>query len=123
MSASLQDICGVRCLVLDESGTLLGGDEDMRAVIEEAMGERASVIVLPAARLAPEFFELRTRLAGAMLQKALNYGFRVAVVGDISPYVAASGALRDFVIESNRGRQIWFLDDLGALGERLAADG
>jgi hypothetical protein len=55
------------------------------------------------------------------MKEAMNYGFKFAVVGDISQYVAASDALRDFVTESNRGRSICFAPDLPALAERLAA--
>jgi hypothetical protein len=51
----------------------------------------------------------------------VNYGFQFAVVGDVSAHVAASEALRDFVVECNRGREIFFVADLKELGERLAA--
>ena len=47
-------------------------------------------------------------------------GLRLAVIGDISEQLAASNALRDFVWESNRGDQIWFLADEDALDEKLA---
>jgi hypothetical protein len=55
-----------------------------------------------------------------VLQKAANYGFKFAVVGDIAAHVAASDALRDFVVESNRGTSIFFAPDMEALTERLA---
>jgi hypothetical protein len=44
----------------------------------------------------------------------------MAVVGDISRHTESSSALRDFVRECNRGRQTWFLADIGELRERLA---
>ena len=56
-----------------------------------------------------------------MLGKAANYRLRIAIVGEIAEQVAASDALRDFVGESNRGRQIWFVADEDALEARLAA--
>jgi hypothetical protein len=38
----------------------------------------------------------------------VTYGVRLAIVGDISAYVNESTALRDFVYEANRGRDLWF---------------
>jgi hypothetical protein len=55
------------------------------------------------------------------VQKALNYGFKFAVIGDISAHVAASDDLRDFVVEPNRGSEISFLSDLAALAKGLTA--
>ena len=65
--------------------------------------------------------DLAPGLAGEVLQKAANYGFKFAVLGDVSAYVAASDALRDFVIECNRGGSIFFVDDLKDLEARLGA--
>ncbi len=38
----------------------------------------------------------------------MTYGVRLAIVGDITAYVNESTALRDFVYEANRGRDLWF---------------
>ena len=75
--------------------------------------------MLPVRRLPADFFRLETRIAGNMLQKLTNYRMKCAIVGDISAPLAASGALRDFVRES-QGRAVWFADDMDALSQRLA---
>lgn len=75
--------------------------------------------MLPVRRLADEFFTLRTGVAGELVQKFVNYRLPVVVVGDISAHVARSIALRDFVTESNRGRQLWFVETMAELEERL----
>ena len=74
---------------------------------------------VPVARLAPEFFVLTSGVAGAVVQKFVNYRVRLAVVGDVSGFVAESTALRDFVREANRGRQTWFVADEAELAGRL----
>ena len=74
---------------------------------------------MPVSRIAPEFFALRTGVAGAVVQKFVNYRLRLVVVGDVSEHVAASTALRDFVRESNRGGQPWFVADEAELAARL----
>lgn len=59
-----------------------------------------------------EFFELRTRLAGDILQKYTNYQMKLAIIGDF--YLYTSKALRDFIYESNNGRDIFFLETVDA---------
>ncbi len=45
---------------------------------------------------------------------------RLAVVGDIGGFFADGEALRDWVVESNRGRHVCFVKDVAAPGARLA---
>jgi hypothetical protein len=97
-------------------GEKLRTEQDATDLIGEAHG--SDLIVIPAARLDDDFFRLRTGVAGAFLQKFITYGRRIVVVGDISRHVEQSSALRDFVIESNRGHHICFLatiEDLAKL--------
>ena len=82
--------------------------------------EDADWIALPVERLDPSFFDLRSGVAGELAQKFANYNRRLAIVGDISAAVARSTALRDFVREANRGRQLWFVADDAELSARLA---
>lgn len=53
-----------------------------------------------------DFFVLSTCLAGEILQKFINYGVRFAIYGDFSKYT--SKPLRDFMYESNKGKDIYF---------------
>ena len=41
------------------------------------------------------------------------------LVGDIAEHVEASRSLRDFVWESNRGTQVWFVPDEASLAAKL----
>ncbi len=94
--------------------------KDATGIISAAWEYRAKLVVLRADWLGDDFFRLSTHVAGEVVQKLLDYGFRVAIVGDIAARVAASEALRDWVRECNRGRQVWFVGDLDELAERLA---
>jgi hypothetical protein len=120
MFAKSYDLHGVRVLECAPEGPALRNDQDAIAVIGEAMAQSATLIAIPAGRLNPDFFQLRTRLAGEMLQKFVNYRRRVAIIGDFSQLAASSAALRDFITESNRGQEIWFLASIGELESRLA---
>lgn len=116
---SLQTLNDVRVWLCDADGPRLSSGRDATDIIGDAYGAEVDVIALPAARLTDEVFDLSTRLAGEFVQKFVNYGAALAIVGDISVHLAASNALRDFVYESNRGRHLWFVDDLEALAARL----
>ncbi len=122
MSDNLIDMHGTAILVCAPEGPKIATERDAADLIGEALSVSASVVVIPAVRLADNFFQLRTRIAGEIVQKLVNYRLRLAIVGDISHHVQASTALRDFVYECNQGSQIWFVSDLEALEERLTQD-
>ncbi len=119
MSDRLCEMHGVRIWECSAQGTVLHTSREAVDVIGEARGHDASLAVIPACRLAPEFFQLRTGFAGEVLQKFVNYGVRLAIVGDVSSFSSTSSALRDLIKESNRGRDVWFLDDIEDLSNRL----
>ena len=100
-------------------GPLLSSGADALGLIYGDGAGAAEWIAVPVARLDPSFFTLSSGVAGDFVQKFANYGVRLAVVGDISGPLAESAALRDFVRESNRGRQIWFVAAEDELARRL----
>jgi len=89
------------------AGAKLRTDWDAVALLNEARG--SEWIVIPVERLDQDFFRLRTGVAGAFLQKFMTYRIRVAIVGDISRQVEQSTALRGFVVEANRGQDVWLV--------------
>lgn len=68
-----------------------------------------------------DFFILSTCLAGEILQKFINYGVRFAVYGDFSKYT--SKPLRDFMYESNMGKDIYFQPSVELAVEKLTSAG
>ncbi|TBN57999.1 DUF4180 domain-containing protein [Glaciihabitans arcticus] len=107
---------GTRIVFVDDVGPLISTAND---VIGDAWGHEATLIAIPAERLDPAFFNLSSLVAGEFLQKIVNYRLQVAILGDIDAHLERSGVLRDFVWESNRGTQVWFLADEAALTKRL----
>jgi hypothetical protein len=113
------ELHGVRIFKCGSEGAQPRNERDAADLINVAWEHRAQLIVLPVERLGDDFFQLKTRIAGEIIQKFVNYRLRVAIVGDISRYVAESSPLRDFVYESNRGDQVWFVATIEELGQRL----
>lgn len=109
-----------RCLVLALQDRL-ATPADLSGLIGDALSEAASVIAIPIEALDPSFFDLRSGLAGEVLQKAANYGIKLAVLGDVTPHTTASRAFHDLVVESSRSTTFFFLPGLPELEQRLAS--
>jgi len=81
---------------------------DLMATVRYEAGSDAIIVNKEA--LVEEFFDLKTRLAGEIIQKYVNYGIRMAIIGDFSGYT--SRALHDFIYESNQGKNLYFVSDV-----------
>jgi len=119
MPAKSYELHGVRILLRAPGEMRLRTYRDAVDLLGKAFEDRATLIVIPVECLDDDFFRLRTRIAGELIQKFVQYRRRLAIVGDISRHLAQSSALRAFVYESNRGNEVWFLANLDELGQRL----
>ena len=79
MPNQVQELHGKRALVYAADGPLLRKGQDASDLISEARSADATIAVLPTARLDPAFFDLKTGIAGEMVQKFVNYGLKVAL--------------------------------------------
>lgn len=75
-------------------------------------------MIVDKSAICEDFFHLRTQLAGEILQKFINYQMKIAIVGDFSAY--SSKSLKDFIYESNRGKDIFFLSNEKQAIEKLS---
>lgn len=66
-------------------------------------------IALNKGAITEKFFILSSGLAGEILQKLVNYGIKLAIYGDYSKYT--SKPLKDFIYESNKGEDVFFVED------------
>lgn len=76
-----------------------------------------SRIALSKSAVTNDFFILSTGLAGEVLQKFINYGAKIAIYGDFSCYT--SKPLRDFIYESNKGKDVFFVESADTAIEKL----
>lgn len=79
---------------------------DLMAIADQ-LGARSLIVYEN--NLAPEFFDLKTKIAGEILQKYANYHFKLAIVGEFKKY--QSHTLYAFAAECNRGNHIFFVAD------------
>lgn len=118
-SGTLTTIHGMQVFTCAPDGKKLKSEQDALDLIGEATYYGAELIIVPVERLDDDFIQLKTRIAGHFMQKFVTYRRRLVILGDISRYVEQSRALRDFVYETNRGDQVWFMANLQELDERL----
>jgi hypothetical protein len=121
MGDQCREHCGTRVLECAAEGPKIASERDAADLVNEAFNEKARLIAVPVERLSEDFFTLSTRIAGEVVQKVVNYGLKLAIVGDISQQLKQSAPLRDWVRESNRGGDLWFVEDFVALDEKLEA--
>lgn len=69
-------------------------------------------VIIHEKNIAPTFFDLKTGIAGEVLQKFSTYRVKLAIVGDFSTYNSAS--LDAFIYESNKNKQINFVDSINS---------
>lgn len=67
----------------------------------------AAKLVIPKSAICEDFFILSTGIAGEILQKFINYHVKAAIYGDYSHYT--SKPLKDFIYESNKGKDFFFV--------------
>lgn len=91
-----------RILIFDEQSAL-----DVFMSLAYETGENRFIISKD--NIIEDFFDLRTKIAGGILQKIINYRMKLAIIGDFSKYKSRS--LRDFIYECNSGRDIFFFEN------------
>jgi hypothetical protein len=121
MTSEVREIAGQRVFVCAGEGPCLADYRALTDLIGELYSAEARIVAIPLGRLGPDFLRLSSGVAGEILQKLVNYHRTPVIVGDVAAAAEASLPLRDFIRESNRGKTVWFVDDLAALEARLAS--
>ena len=99
---------GVLCVLVESDEPVITDAQSAIDLLMSAQYDGGSKdIVIPKQLIAEDFFVLSTGLAGEVLQKYVNYGGRMAIYGDYSRYT--SKPLKDFMYESNKGRDFFFV--------------
>jgi hypothetical protein len=112
-------IHGVKVLVCAAKGKRIESERDVTDLIGKAYEHFCDFVVIPVDRLTDEFFQLKTRIAGEIAQKFVNYRIHLIVLGDISHHIEQSSAFASFVKESDRRAHLWFVPTLEKLQDRL----
>lgn len=111
----------VAYVVCDAQSAKLETEQDGLDVIGACLGEGIDRLMLHADSLSEAFFELRTGLAGNLLQKFVNYQIQTAMV--IPTDRMLSDRVKEWFSELNKGREFGVFADVNEAERWLAAVG
>jgi hypothetical protein len=118
----IEDLRGTPVLVVDGDGPTIGVRQ-LGDLLSAAFEGGAATVAIDARRLDPAFFDLRSGVAGEMVQRFANYRLRLAVAGELPAEARESRSFRGFVVEGSRGDGPWFVASLAELADRLSLGG
>ena len=88
MSDTVITIHNVQVLVCGVDGKKLTSEGDALDLIGETMYSGIELVIIPMERFEDDFFQLKTGLAGQIVQKFVTYRRHLVILGDISRHIA-----------------------------------
>lgn len=95
--------------IVDNAGVCIRNSQDAGDLLMNAIFSGSNRVIIEEKHLEPAFFDLKTGIAGEILQKFSTYGGYLAIIGDFNKY--SSKSLQDFIRESNKMGRIFFFAD------------
>jgi hypothetical protein len=117
MNIEINQINHVSVAELKMEGVVINDVQDALDGLANAGYAGADKMIIHAKNITPDFFDLKTGVAGEILQKFSNYNMPLAIVGDYSHYKSKS--LQDFIYESNKGGRVNFVSSVEEAIEKL----
>lgn len=118
MELNIFHINNIPIAELKDSSVVINTVQDAVELLGNCRYQGADRIIISKDQIIPEFFDLKTKIAGEILQKFSNYQVQVAIVGDYSGFTSKS--LKDFIFESNKGKLVSFVGSIDEAKSRLS---
>lgn len=110
MQIKIHEIQDTRIAELISDEIIIGNAEDGLNLLGNLYYQDFDKVIIYEKNITPDFFDLKTKIAGEILQKFSNYKVKLTIVGNFEKFESKS--LRDFIFESNKGSQINFVNSL-----------
>lgn len=95
---------------LKDSGIIIMTSEDALSIMGDYYYQGYDGLILYRENIIDDFFDLKTRMAGEILQKFSTYRMKLAIVGNWDSIEKQS--LKDFIKESNRMGHVLFANSV-----------
>jgi Domain of unknown function (DUF4180) len=118
MNIAIHSINDTKIAEITSDVVFLKTADDVMEMIGNLYFHDVDKILVHQNNITPDFFDLKTGIAGEILQKFSNYRIRLAIVGDFAAY--SSKSLKDFIFESNKNGLINFVDSINDALEVLS---
>ena len=99
----------VRCA---SESDIISGEQDILDLLARCTEIDYDQVMLEEENLHPDFFDLKTGLAGAVFHKLSTYHVKAAIVADLDGI--KSERFQELIYECNKGNQINFFNDVTA---------
>lgn len=118
MTIETHTVLGKRIAELASDSLLISAIEDVTDMLGNLYYQEFERIIIHERNIVTDFFDLKTGIAGEVLQKFSNYRMRLAIVGNFEKFTSKS--LRDFIRESNQGSTVNFVGSVAEALNRLS---
>ncbi|MDA3929335.1 MAG: DUF4180 domain-containing protein [Prolixibacteraceae bacterium] len=119
MKLKILNFKGTDLAIFHSDKVLINDVQDALDIIGNAHFQGSNRIILLKENITSQFFDLKNRIAGDILQKFSNYNAKLAIVGDFTAFTSKS--LKDFIYESNRIGFINFVNTLEEAKEKMGS--
>ena len=113
----IESINKITIAELTDENFVISQAQDVLDIFGDLMFAGCDRLIIHERSLHTDFFALKTRLAGDILQKFSNYRVKLAIVGDFEKYNSKS--LQDFITESNKSNTVFFTDTFDTAFQKL----
>jgi hypothetical protein len=107
MEIEIKDINGGSVAEIKSDDIVITNAQDALDLMADCGYQGADKIIIHEKNIVNDFFDLKTKLAGDILQKFSNYKVQLAIVGDFTKFTSKS--LKDFIFESNKTGRVFFV--------------
>jgi hypothetical protein len=117
MEIRISETKGIKLAEVIADNIIINEVQDALDLMADCGYRDSQRIIIRKENIIPDFFDLRTGIAGEILQKFSNYRARLAIVGDFSEFTSKS--LKDFIYESNKTGRIIFANSVNEAKEKI----
>ena len=110
MKIEIIQLNGIKITEVISEDILIKNTQDALDLMVNSINLGSRKIIIKEKNIIPAFFDLKTGVAGEILQKFSNYDVQLAIVGDFSKYTSKS--LRDFIIYFDSSKLCTLVQDL-----------
>ncbi|TKC08280.1 DUF4180 domain-containing protein [Pedobacter polaris] len=110
MNIETHTINNIKIAEVTSEDIIINSAEDGLDLLGNLYYQEFDKIIVYEKNITPNFFDLKTGIAGEILQKFSNYRIPLAIIGDFDKYESKS--IKDFIFESNKSKHINFVNTL-----------
>jgi hypothetical protein len=118
MKINIFEVNGTTLAELISDEIIITDPQDALDIMAEAGYMGSDKLIFHEKNIGSDFFDLKSRLAGEILQKFSNYRVQLAIITDPSKFTSKS--LQDFIRESNKMGRVFFVTSLDEAIKNLA---